>query len=97
MLVELMFASGQLPIVQRNTKHQVSASFTDSSSDILDLHSFMVPSSQDAEVRTRGGTDYPIGIVSFTNASRLIAMLFQIEVPAPSVRMGSREVERFQP
>jgi len=92
-LVEEMFAPGQLPIVEHNTEFEMTTSFAESSSDIFYLHPLMVPSPQDTEVRARGRTDQPVGVVFFAGASCQFAMLLQIEVPTSSIGMGSREVE----
>ena len=97
MLVEEVFASGQLPIVEHNTELKVPTGFTESSPDVFDLHSLMVPSPQDAEVRARGGTYQPVRIIFLAGASCQFAMLLQIEVPTSSIRMGSREVKCLQP
>jgi len=53
-LMEEMFAPGQLPIVEHNTELEMPTGFTQSSSDIFYLHPLVVPSPQDTEVRARG-------------------------------------------
>ena len=55
MLVEEVFAPGQLPIVEHNTELKVPTGFAEPSPDVFDVHSLVVPSSQDTEVRARGG------------------------------------------
>ena len=95
--MEEVFASGQLPIVEHNTNIKVPTGFPESSPDVFYIHSLVVPSTQDAEVRARGGTDQPVRVVFLAGASCQFAMVLQIKVPASSIRMGSREVECFQP
>ena len=53
-LVEEMFASGQLAIVEDNTTIKVTTGFTEPSPDVFYVHSLVVPLAQDAEVRTWG-------------------------------------------
>ena len=53
-LVEEVFAPGQLPIVEHNTEFEMPTGFPESSPDVFYLHSFVIPSPQDAEVRARG-------------------------------------------
>ena len=67
-LVEEVFASGQLPIVEYNTKLKVPTGFPESSPDILDLHSLVVPSPQDTEVRAWRRTYQPVRVVFFACA-----------------------------
>ena len=86
-LVEEVLASGQLPLVKHNTELQVPTGFPESSPDVLDLHSLMVPSTQDTEVRARGGTDQPVRVIFLAGASSQFAMLFQVEVPTSSLGM----------
>ena len=95
-LVEEVFASSQLLVVEDNTKIKVTTGFSESPPDIFDLHSLVVPSTQDAEVRARGGTDQPVRVVFLAGASSSFAMLLQIEIPASSIWMRSREAECFQ-
>ena len=97
MLVEEVFASGQLPIVEHNTDFKVTTGFTESSPDVFYLHSLVVPSPQGAEVRARGRTYQPVRIVFLAGASCQFVMVLQIEVPTSSIWMGSREVKCLQP
>ena len=56
-LMEEMFAPGQLPNVEHNTELEMPTGFTEPSPDILDLHPLMVPPTQDTEVRAWWGTN----------------------------------------
>ena len=53
-LVEEVLASGQVSIVEHNTELKVPTGFTESSPDVFDFASLVVPSPQDTEVRTLG-------------------------------------------
>ena len=81
MLVQEVLAASQLLVVEHDAKLKMTACLAKPSPDVLDLHPFMVPLSQDAEVRTWRGTYQPVRIVILANASCQIAMLFQIEIP----------------
>ena len=67
-LVKEVFAPGQLPIVERNTELKVPTGFAESSPDVFNCHSLVVPSPQDAEVRTWGRTYQPVRVVFFAYA-----------------------------
>ena len=91
--VEEVFPSGQLPIVEFNTKLKVPTGFRSLllTSSIFILLWFHRP--RTLKSVQGGGTYQPVRIVFLAGASCQFAMLLQIEVPTSSIRMGSREVK----
>ena len=83
--------------VWHDAKLKMTACLAKYSPDVLDFHPFMVPLSQDDEVRTWRGTYQPVRIVILANANCQIAMLFRIEIPIPSFRLSNLEIECPEP
>ena len=96
-LVQEMLPAGQLLVVEQDAKLEMPTSLTKPSSDVLDLHPLVVPSPQDAKVRTWGRTYQHIGIVILAYASRQFAMLFKVKIPTSSLRVSGGEVECLKP